>query len=468
MNGKIDAVARNEKIIQSPHVGLLVMGRKRPGFDPEWGALVKTRIIDRLKNGSFACTVPSENIADDGELRRAVAQCRDAEATTLVLVQPTISDGRLSVLLARLWDGPVIVWATTEKQEGAMISANSLVGSHVMAATLRQLGRSLEFVYGDPDDPEVVERLRIAILAVHATQEIRNRKYGLIGYHAPGFVDFHADPVFLNETLGSQLYHVGTPELVSRVTGYTDSEIESARYRLERLGLSGGKALGTAGDAAEAISMQARYYQAFRDLFAEERFDALAFRCWPDLPSMTGHWPYLALAVLVSEGFPIAMEGDIDGAICSRIAESAEIGPVYLSDWLEHDEKTATIWHTGAAPLQMSRDARLGVQFNNKKPTVVEATIQPDMDATLFRIWRYDGVYHMATLEGRTVEPRRDLMATNGLFFTDTVDVRDWFEDGVQRGMPHHFCVVRGHHGDFLKRVARLNGMYTAGTRSGT
>jgi L-arabinose isomerase len=166
-----------------------------------------------------------------------------------------------------------------------------------------------------------------------------------------------------------------------------------------------------------------------------------------------GHWPYFALARLVSEGFPIAMEGDVDGALCSRIAESAEIGPVYLSDWLEHDHNSITIWHTGAAPFQLcepiGRDGgpRLGVQFNNKKPTVVEASIKSDEE------------YHMTALEGRTEKPRRELMATNGRFVTDEVDVRDWFEEMVQIGMPHHLCIVHGHYADTLRRVARLTGM---------
>ena len=71
------------------------------------------------------------------------------------------------------------------------------------------------------------------------------------------------------------------------------------------------------------------------------------------------------------KAFPIAMEGDVDGALCSRIAESADIGPVYLSDWLEHDEHTITIWHTGAAPFQLAAskpEPYLSVQFNNKLP----------------------------------------------------------------------------------------------------
>lgn len=361
-----------------------------------------------------------------------------------------------------------------------MISANSLVGTHVMAATLRQLGHPLEFVYGHPDATETRSRLRQAILAVHAADATAGRIFGLIGYHAPGFIDLHADPVFISDQLASQLYHMSTPELIALVEEFSEEDIAEDLAGLYALGLpvGGGPSRGgpsrggpsdngfESGGGAELV-MQARYYRAFRTLFTQERFDALAFRCWPDLPTMTGHWPYLALAKLVSEGYPIAMEGDLDGAICARIAESLGIGPVYLTDWLEHTRETITIWHTGAAPLQLCEPIgspggpRLGVQFNNRKPTVVDATIRAGMAATLFRFWRYDGAYCMTALEGETAAPRRELMATNGLFRADRVDVRQWFEEMVQKGMPHHVCVVEGHHGDTLHRVARLIGAET-------
>ncbi|MEX2442956.1 MAG: sugar isomerase [Alkalispirochaeta sp.] len=483
---EVTQAAREAGIITDPQVGLLIMGRKRPGFDPEWGAATKKRISRTLAALPYPVTTPSQNIADEHELREAVEQCRVADVTVLVVVQPTISDGRLAPLLSRLWSGPLLMWATPEKPTGRMISANSLVGTHVMSATLRQLGHPLEIVYGDPEDAEIVYQVDRAIRAIHTADSVENRIVGLIGNHAPGFVDFHADPVFLSDALGSQLYHMSSIELIQRVRSYSETDIadELAAFTAMNLpwsadateagfpsghGPAGAGSGSTAATAStettassappdEELAMQARYYRAFREIFAEHNLDTLAFRCWPDLPSELGHWPYLALARLVSEGFPISMEGDVDGALGGRIAESAGIGPVYLSDWLQHDHETITIWHTGAAPFQLSRpdSLELSVQFNNKRPTVVQSVIREEMEATLFRIWRFDGEYHMSVLEGSTIAPERDLMATNGVFHTDRVDIRDWFEAQVQRGMPHHVCIVEGHHGELLSRIGRL------------
>lgn len=475
----ITPAARESGVVTPPHVGLLILGRKRPGFDPDWGATTRQAILAAIRELPYTVEVPSENIADEAALRDAVESCRRAGVSVIVVVQPTISDGRLAPLLSRLWPAPLLMWATPEKPTGRMISANSLVGTHAMTATLRQLGHPLEIIYGSPTDEDIMRQIDRSIRAIHATDSVQGRILGLVGTHAPGFVDFHADPVFLDAALGSQLYHIGSVELIQRVRAYTPEEIAAELARFRAMGLpwsadardaglpaamgSAPDAAATDGPEADPLAVQARYYRAFRDLIEENALDTLAFRCWPDLPSELGHWPYLALARLVSEGFPVAMEGDVDGTLCGRIAESAGIGPVYLSDWLHHDAETITIWHTGAAPFQLAPDTgagapELSVQFNNKLPTVVQSTIRGGMDATLFRIWRFESEYHMCILEGDTVSPDRELMATNGIFRTDQVDVREWFEDQVQRGMPHHVCIVEGHHGDLLRRIGRLLG----------
>ena len=132
---------------------------------------------------------------------------------------------------------------------------------------------------GSPEDTALMQKLRTSIRAAHAAHSIQKRIIGLVGYHAPGFVDFHADPVFLHNTLGSQLYHMSTAELIQRVQAYSDDDIQEERTVFVQHSVS--QEFTDADKDGTALSMQARYYRAFRELFAEQCFDALAFRCWP-------------------------------------------------------------------------------------------------------------------------------------------------------------------------------------------
>ena len=61
----------------------------------------------------------------------------------------------------------------------------------------------------------------------------------------------------------------------------------------------------------------------------------------------------MALARLATEGFPVACEGDVDGALGCLVGKLLGCGAVYLSDWLEHDAGQLTLWHGGMAPLQL-------------------------------------------------------------------------------------------------------------------
>jgi len=211
----------------------------------------------------------------------------------------------------------------------------------------------------------------------------------------------------------------------------------------------------------EDLPMSSRLYLAIKSFFDNENLDALTIREWPEMPNTFGQWPYLGIARLTEEGRAVACEGDADGALSAWIGEHLGMGRCYLSDWLEHDERTITIWHGGAAPMSLSPAQgqpgapRIARHFNLKKPAVVEATLRENMPITIFRIWRCDGAYYLTAREGWTIKPRRHLMGTNALVELAAQDPRDWFEELCHAGMPHHVVVFAGHHTALLRRFAR-------------
>jgi len=440
-----------------PKLGLLILGRKRPGFDPEWGKEIAAAIRRAVKEEGLDAVTTEANVADDRSLRAAIEQCVREGARLLLVAQPTISDGRLAPVIAGLWAGPLVLWATPERQTGEMISANSLVGTHVFGATLRSLHVPFELAYGHPDDPECRRELLMSLRIAGAADALAHAKVGLAGNHAPGFIDFHVDPSTMSDCLGAQLLHLSIPELLEIYEAVPEAEVKRDVEAFTALGLPYRNGL-----TAEALGVQSRFYLAAASLMADEHLDAFAFRCWPELPNLIGQWPYVAASRFMSEGRAVEMEGDTDGALCSFVLENLGVGPVYTSDWLEHDHETISIWHTGSVPLQLcdppgsESGPHIAVHFNNKKPAVIEATIKAGEAMTLCRLWHCDGSYHLTALEGESMKPRRHLLGTNGLFRTEEVDVKAWFADRLYEGMPHHVQVVRGHHAEMLRRFAHL------------
>lgn len=444
---------RSKKI----RLGVLVLHRKRKGFDPEWGEAVEASAREALASMDVDVIIPEGRVCDDGSLRAAMARIKEADADALAVLQPIMTDGRLAPVISQLWERrPLVLWATTERTDSDRVSGCSLVGSHAYASMYRQLGQSFEIVYGSPEDDLTRRRLRAAAQLTYAAGRLRQCKVGLVGYHAPGFINVHADPIALSRSLGAVLHHMGIQELVDVMNAVDGAAIETDIEETLALGIPGD------GITRDDLAASSRYYLGMKRLMQEEGLDALALRCWPELCPLVGSWPYFAVARLVDEGESIALEGDVEGAVSSLVGRLLGCGPAFLSDWLEHDRDTITLWHLGAAPPSLCEPVgtpdgpHIGRHFNDGRPSVLNASLAAGRPATLFRLWRCDGAYHMTAAQAQTVAPQRRLLGTIGRVRLDDRDVCEWFDHLCHAGMPHHLVVLNGHHADALKRFARL------------
>lgn len=439
-------------------IGVVFLGRRRPGFDMDWGRAMEQRVRGWLEKSEFTIFEPGEKAVDDASLRRSLAACQEARIDALVVLQTTMGDGRLAPTVAQHWPDPVILWATPENPNGDMISSCSLVGAHCWASVLRQMRHSFEVVYGDPGEAATQFRFTEAVRTAATVRRLRSVRVGIIGGQAPGYFAMGADPFSVHHGLGAQVQTFSLIEFSNAVSELGDKTVADDTATFKAMGLP------HKDTNDEDLLMASRLYLAMRSFIDNENLDTLTIREWPEMPNIFGQWPYLGVARLVEEGRAVGIEGDADGSLSAWIAEHLGLGRCYLSDWLEHDKESITLWHGGAAPISLCESVgvpggpRIALHFNIKKPAVIEATIRAGMPVTVFRFWRLDGKYLLTAREGETIKPKRHLMATNGLAKMKE-DPGEWFDDLCHAGMPHHVAVVQGHHAALLRRFARLTNM---------
>lgn len=441
----------------TPTVGLLLIGRKRPGFDPAWGKQIEQAALAALSQMGLPLARHANIVNDDASLRLALAELQIAGAAALIVMQPTMGDGRLSPIIAQIWGRPVVIWATPERPEGGKVSACSLVGSQVFAANLRQLGFGFELVYGDPADRNTQAQLERAIRLTAAAGSLRRCKLGLVGYHAPGFIDIHADPAAIMSHLGVAMHHFGIQEFVDLYEAADDAAVNADLARVAALKYQKDDKLVDAD-----LIPNTRYYLAIKKLADEQNLDALALRCWPELPNRIGHWPYLAMSRLTDEQRIVALEGDADGALLGLLGKLLGLGPGYLTDWLEHSDDSIMLWHPGHAPRAVCDpdSIRLSRHFNDNKPLVLDADLKTQAPITLARLWRCDNQYHLTSFNARTINPagRKHWHGCSGLAAPDApgIHVPTLLDDLLHAGMPHHLTLFPGHQTETLRRLARL------------
>jgi L-arabinose isomerase len=438
-----------------PKLGVIFLGRRRPGFDLEWGRRMEERVRAWLQQAGFPVIEPPEKASDDSSLRRAMSACQTQNVEVVVLLQTPMGDARLCPTLAQLWPDPVVLWATPEKPDGDMISSCSLVGAQCWASVLRQLGHGFDLVYGAPEDAPTRQRFAESVRLAATVRRLRTVRLGAIGGQAPGFFAMGADPFAVQRGLGAQIQSFSLIEFSNALNELTAPAVTEDVAKFKALGLP------HKDTTDDDLPMASRLYLTMRSFLDNENLDALTIREWPEMPNAFGQWPYLAVARLTEEGRAVGIEGDVDGALSAWIAENLGLGRCYLSDWLEHDEQAITLWHGGAAPLSLCEPVgapggpRVALHFNSKKPAVIEATLRAGMPVTVFRFWRLEGKYFLTAREGETGKPRRHLMATNGLACMND-DPQEWLEELCHSGMPHHVAVVQGHHEALLRRLARV------------
>ena len=445
----------NLKINPKAVIGVIFLGRKRPGFDPEWGAAMENRLRAMFRAEGLNTVEPPEKVTDEDTLRAGMKLFAERGVNTLMVLQATMGDARLSQTVAQMWPDPVIIWATPEKQTGDMISSCSLVGTHNWGSILRGLDHPFELVYGAPEDAAAKRQLAEAVNIALTFRRLRGTRLGLVGGQAPGYFAMAADTFVTHRAIGAQTQTYSLLEFDDIVRGIPDKAVADDIALFKKLGIP------HKDTTDDDLPMASRLYLAMRHYFDNEKLDALTVRCWPEMAAHFGQWPYVGMARLLDEGRAVASEGDADGALATLIGMTLGLGTCHLTDWLEHDDKTITTWHIGATPMSMCAPVgqpggpRLARHYNIRKPAVIEASLLEDMPVTVARFWRCDGKYLATAREGRTIKPARHLMMTNALVEMTRENPTEWFDTLIHEGMPHHALVFQGHHEHLLKRFAR-------------
>ena len=440
----------------APRIGVIFLGRKRTGFDPDWGQQMNARVREGLAALGLSFFIPTVKICDDASLAAAVGACREEGAEVLLALQTTMSDARLARTITQLWPDPVVLWATPENPQGDMISSCSLVGIHNWATNLAHQDHPFLIAYGAPENVDTHHQLTNACRLAATTRRLRSARVSIIGGQAPGFFHMAPDAAALQRTFGSQLQQFSLVQFLDVLNALDAEHVADDAAAVRKLGLP------HRNSSDDDFPVASRLYLTMRHFFDNEQTDALGLRCWPELPNATGQWPYLGMVRLADEQRPVAPEGDGDGALLALIGQWLGFGASYLTDWLEHDEACITCWHAGNLPFSLSPPAGepggpvLAQHFNIDKPLVVESELPPDLPVTLARMWNRNGRYLLTAAEGTSVPSKRRLMGSQGLVKLRDRSPDQWFRNLCDAGMPHHILLFRGHHQSVLREFTRL------------
>ena len=330
-------------------------------------------------------------VARDATEADALGRALESEGLDLLFVQhATFATGDL--LAPLLAAAPrVVLWAVPERS-GARPGGPDGVSGPLPLNSLCGLNMTLSFAegarggargpvgwcYGDPDDPALRERLRTLLAAERGAVALRETRVLAIGGTAPGFYGLELPGL----PHGADVVERPLADLFERVAAVDEeaAEAHAEAWRREEPLEAPWEHLRRAARIDLALSAMARDAGA----------NALAVRCWPELPDACGSMACAAMGRSADRLVPAACEGDVWGAASMRVLQAVAAAPAALLDLSDYDRTrdALLLWHCGNAPRAFAAapGTRLTTHFNRDDLGVVrDQTLAPG-PATGFRL----------------------------------------------------------------------------------
>lgn len=412
-------------------------------------AFIRSCTVLKALDPRFVC--PEEKLLSIDALK---AYLEPLQPDLIVFQNLTFANAAYMSEVVRKFDCPTVLWTLREPViDGGRLRLNSLTGAYSAANVLDMFDRHFYYIFGAPEEADLVRDLRELLAATELMHEMRSLKVAAIGHTPQGFGFGRALDAEMMHTFGAELVSIEARELIDRAKGYPDAEC--APY-LEK---TAAMTCGFEHTPEKNRLDHARLLKAYSDWIKENGVGALASRCWPDFFTAFGTPVCTVLSMLNDEGVAAACEADIYGALSMWVGMRLSGSPVFFGDpvSLDETENTITFWHCGAAACSLARKdtgAVVGVHPNRKIGPAMDFGCEAFRDATVFRIGREpNGSFRFFLLEGEALSKPKQFTGTSIVIRTDN-PAREIVENSVKDGFEPHFVVIKGRHAKTLEALA--------------
>lgn len=442
----------------------------RPAFKGDTAA-ARRRSVEGLQAladaWDFHLEVVDTPVADAEQARRAAEALRQRPLDYLLVQLTTFTTGDLPAPLLHA-ARRVGLWALPERAGGrggrGPLPLNSLCGVNMALSTLRHpaVGKAepVKWFYGETEEQDFRRRLAATLGALRGARALERARVLAIGGTAPAFYGLEEAPDALP---GVTVVRRELTELFERVAAVPEGEAEARARRW---------AAREASDVgADALARAARIDLALEAMAREADAQALAVRCWPELPDACGSMACAAMGDRSAADVPAACEGDVMGALSMLALQGISAGPAILmdlSDVLEAED-SLEVWHCGNAPLAWAEPGpdggtgtRLTTHFNRDGVGVVRDMRLAPGAVTGLRL--LGGGRRAVVTGGRVRDPQPAGYDGVRGFLTDlrwadtALDVRGFVANLLDHRLPHHLAFGRGDHVAAVMELCALLG----------
>lgn len=431
------------------------------------------------KNVIYECPVVVESEVD---MKKALADLKDASCNALVVYLGNFGPETPETLLAKYFDGPVMIVAAAEETGDNLIQGRGDAYCGMLNASYNLKLRNIkayipEYPVGDAKD--VAEMMEEFIPIARAIIGLNNLKIISFGPRPQDFLACNA-PI-------KQLYNLGVEiEENSELDLFEAFNKHAKDKRIPEVVKSMEEELGAGNKKPEILHKLAQYELTLLDWVeghkGSREYVAIAGKCWPAFQTQFGFVPCYVNSRLTAMGIPVSCEVDIYGALSEFIGTVVSEDTVTLldinntvpKDMYESEIKGSYNYklndtfmgfhcgNTAAGKLSFCSMKYQLIMARNLPEEVTQGTLEGDIvpgDITFFRLQSTaDAKLRGYIAHGEVLPVATRSFGGIGIFAIPEM-ARFYRHVLVEGNYPHHGAVAFGHFGKALYEVFKYVGV---------
>lgn len=429
----------------------------RTTFDVPFAEQKLAAARQSLLNAGFDLLEPHQAVSSYDSIDEVTHLLENESYDLMLIFQSTFADSTLVTALSDISTAEIFLWAVPEPWSGERLRLNSLCGINLAGHALGLRKQKYAYAYGEVNDPEVLERIRLQAKVGSVKRQLQSSRLGVIGEHPDGMDSCHLDAEQLKDKFGVTVEKIPLDDLFTLARAVSPEIVAAIRAELDKsldnLGLLDSKAL----------DKTLQVYQALFEISQEKGLDGLAVRCWPEFFTQLGCAACGAMSMM-SDGFlkrtpiPCGCEADINGTLTQLILQYFSQEPAFGTDMVGIDpaKDLVALWHCGLAPLTMA-DKQIKPQgtihSNRKLPLLMDFRLKPGV-VTLARISQSGGSMRLVLGKGEMLDYPKPFSGTSGTL-RPASSAKSFLDKLMMEGLEHHISLTYGNYVDEMEALAQ-------------
>ncbi|MCL5986205.1 MAG: hypothetical protein M1371_06525 [Actinobacteria bacterium] len=421
-----------------PKVGVAVMAF--PGFNLEEDDCPKylSELSASLRGKGLDLVVYEEPVISISGAEKAADAFNSGKVDCYVLLIGTFVPDFMVMPIATGVAKPVIVWANDRN-----IYNVSITGSQNVTPTLWEAGIEFRFVYGELEDPILLDEVYRFTRACALKNKLKEIKVGYWGGHPNIMTVLNVDEVATRMILGPTLVNFGNEDIFLKRDQFSKDEVKREWGKIK-------DAAGNVKSTEENGLISAKTLLYILQKVKEYSLDAVSINCFPYLKGQV----CIPVARLNDYGIPSACEGDLNSTILMYMLYQLSGKAVANSDQLKvlnkgTDENSMIFSHCGAGALSLATSKDKIVIHEDYETGKGIGVYFPETipgEVTVCNLVGFGNTYRMFITKGKVIETDM-IYEGNPMNVQFDFDIRDMLKKIAECGFGHHWNLA---YGDFI------------------